>query len=495
MTRVLVVGHGMVAARFLTEMASRRVPDVELVVIGEEPRRPYNRLLLAEVLTGVHDLESLTLAETAGVEVVSGRRACAIDRARRVVVDDFGAEHRYDVLVLATGAAPRFPTIDGLIGADDQPLPGVTALRAWEDAEVVQRRIAEGSSIVVLGGGLLGVEAARALAQARVGGADGPEVTIIHRQSHPLDRQLDAVSGTVLRAGLADLGVTTRTDVRIAHVTRTPDRIQALRLSDGKTIGCDLVLVAAGVRPRTRLATAADLWVRVGILVDDRCATDDPFIYAIGDCAETSEGCPGLVAPGWAQARVLADELADRFAAEGARGRPRVVPDTETSADSVVRLKADGLDVVTMGSLPADDLDLNGPRVVSMVDLAGRRRVRVAVSEGRIVGATCVGDSQVAADLTVAFENRFPVPDDPAALLARPLSQPSASVAACDLPGHATICRCNAVSKDVIMTAIGTGARSVEAVAESTRATTGCGTCASQVCELLDAAGELRPAG
>ena len=476
MTRVLVVGHGMVAARFLAELRARQVPDLQLSVLGEEVHRPYNRLLLADALAGAHDLADLTLPETPGVTVIEGRRATAIDRADRVVTDDGGDAHPYDVLVLATGAAPRFPAVDGLVGPDGRPLPGVTALRTWDDALRVRHHLTDGARVVVLGGGLLGVETACAIARGGAG------VTIVHRQPQPLDRQLDPTSGAVLRAALADLGVTTRTGARVAHVTRGPDRIQELRLSDGSTLPADLVVVAAGVRPRTRLAISADLWVHHGVLVDDAGATDDPHIFAIGDCAEPASGCQGLVGPGWEQARVLADELADRLG--GVPGRARA----SAGDSSVVRLKAGGLDVVTMGSLPADDLDPAGPRVVSLVDLAGRRRVRVAVGDGRIVGATCVGDPRVAADLTVAFENRFPVPDDPAALLARALAEPAQPTSVADLPGHATICRCNAVSKDAILTAADAGAATVESVAAVTRATTGCGTCTGQVCALLEGA-------
>ncbi len=482
MTRVLVIGHGMVGARFLAELRARQVPDLDLGVLGEEPHRPYNRLLLADALTGAHGLADLTLPETPGVSVMSGRRATAINRADKVVTDDAGGDHPYDVLVLATGAAPRFPAVDGLVGPGDRPLPGVTALRTWDDALRVRSHLTDGSRVVVLGGGLLGVETARAIARG------GTEVTVVHRQPQPLDRQLDPMSGAVLRAALADLGVTTRTGVRIAHVTRGPDHIQELRLSDGSTLPADLVVVAAGVRPRTRLALAADLWVHHGVLVDAVGATDDPHIFAIGDCAEPASGCQGLVGPGWEQARVLADELADRLGGVPARR------ETASVDTSVVRLKAEGLDVVTMGTLPADDLDPSGPRVVSLVDLAGRRRVRVAVRDGRITGATCVGDPQVAADLTVAFENRFPVPDDPAALLARPLSERASPASVADLPAHATICRCNAVSKDAIVRAIGDGAASLEAVAASTRATTGCGTCTGQVCALLEAGTPSAPA-
>jgi len=205
--------------------------------------------------------------------------------------------------------------------------------------------------------------------------------------------------------------------------------------------------------------------------------------HAIGDCARTARGCPGLVGPGWDQARVLAHHLAEKL---GDRRRPRP---TLALDPGVVRLKADGLDAVTMGEFPADAFAPGAPRVLGLTDPAGRRRVRIAVADGVLVGATCVGDPQVAADLTVAFDARTPVPDDPAALLARPLAASAPAASPADLPDSAIVCRCNAVTKGTITTAIRAGAATQQQVADATRAATGCGSCAGDVCRLVDALG------
>ncbi len=477
--RIVVVGHGMVGHRFLADLAAHRLEGTRTTVLGDEPHPAYNRILLPDVLLGRSDLAGLTLPETPGVRLLRGRRAATIDRLRGVVVDSTGEEHPFDTLVLALGADPVFPTVDGVVGADGNPLPGVAALRTWDDAHRVRSAAEEGARVVVMGGGVLGVEAAVALAAA------GSEVTVVHRGSTPLDRQFDADSGAVVRAGLADLGITTLVDVRVSGVERRRDgTLASVRLTDERHIPADLLLVAIGVRPRTRLAEEADLWVRNGILVNDSCRTDDPAIYAIGDCARTPRGCSGLVGPGWEQARVLAHHLAERISG---RSRPRPV----LGADGgVFRVKAEGLEAVTMGEFPDDEFTPGAARVLSLTDPAGRRRVRLAVADGLLVGATCVGDPQVAADLTVAFDSRTPVPDDPAALLARPLAGASAPASVVDLPETAVVCRCNAVTKSAITAAVAAGADTAEAVANATRASTGCGSCTSDVCRLVSALGE-----
>ena len=222
-------------------------------------------------------------------------------------------------------------------------------------------------------------------------------------------------------------------------------------------------------------------WLREFVaLVDAECRTDDPDIHAIGDCAQTGRGCQGLVGPGWEQARVLAHHLAERI---GGRRRPRP---TLGFDGGVVRLKADGIEAVSMGEFPVDEFALGAPRVLGLVDAAGRRRVRIAVADGVLVGATCVGDPQAAADLTVAFDARTPVPDDPAALLARPLAGAAPAASVLELPDEAVVCRCNAVSKGTIAAAVGEGASTHQAVAEATRASTGCGSCTGDVCRLIE---------
>ncbi|HWS58745.1 MAG TPA: FAD-dependent oxidoreductase, partial [Actinotalea sp.] len=267
--RIVVVGHGMVGHRFLADLASHRLDGVATTVLGEEPHAAYNRILLPDVLLGRADLAALTLPESRGVRILRARRASSIDRQRRVVVDSTGEEHPYETLVLATGADPVYPTVDGVVRPDGTPLPGVAALRTWDDAHRVREAATTGARVVVMGGGVLGVEAAVALATA------GAQVTVVHRGPAPLDRQFDADSGAVVRASLADRGITVLVDVRVSGLDRARDHtLTSVQLTNNKHIPADLLVVAIGVRPRAGLAEEAHLRVRNGILVNDDCRTD-----------------------------------------------------------------------------------------------------------------------------------------------------------------------------------------------------------------------------
>ncbi|WP_226344603.1 FAD-dependent oxidoreductase [Agilicoccus flavus] len=551
--RIVVVGHGMVAARFLDEL-DRRVPPgfCEVTVLGAEPHAPYNRLLLSEVVAGRADLHGLTLPDAPrDVRVLAGVSARRIRRGERVVEDDRGGRHGYDTLVLATGAQPRVPSLPGLTGptgptdrADPADLPrGVHALRTLDDCREILAAAGgtrpDGSPrrATVLGGGVLGLEAARGLA------ARGLAVTIVHSGAHPMDRQLDAASGAVLRRCLSDRRIRIATRARAQEVTVSDGAVSGVRLGGGRHVETDLLVLTAGVIPRTDLAEYAGLDVDRGVVVGADLRTPaDPRIAAIGDCARTPDGWSGLLAPGWEQAGALARDLA---AALG--GEPTVGPGGPSSgrrvgaaATDVVRLKAEGLDVVAFGAVPDDwgpdddETDAAGPtgagaaaedvgasvesagsggsggsgasaavsaapRVVTLLDVQGRRSLRLAVRDGRLVGGVLVGAGALAADLLVAYERGTAIPLDPARLLLKgggggvPVATSPASI-----PGSATICRCNGVTKSAIVTAFEHGERTLAGVAGRTRATTGCGGCTSAVegiLEWLEAADPAPPPG
>jgi assimilatory nitrate reductase electron transfer subunit len=483
MTRVVVVGAGMVGTRFAADLtALDRQGRFDVTVLGAEPYEPYNRILLAEVVAGAVEVASLTLPDVTGENVAlhRGTDVVAVNREHRRVRTAEGAVHGYDVLVLATGARARVPAVPGLDAGPDASLgtslpAGVHALRTVDDCREVVAASVNARRAVVLGGGLLGIEAARGLSLR------GLDVTVLHAAGHLLERQLDPEAAAVLQATAADLGIDVVTAAALTDVLLEEGRLRGLRLADGREIPTDLLVLAIGVVPATDLAAACGLSVGRGVVVgDDLRSPDDPHVAAIGDCAQPPEGGTGLVAEGWAQARLLAEDLT------GTPGRrPAAAPD-----GGVVTLKADGLPVVTIGRPAAD-----GDRAVRLSDLQGRRHVEVVVSDGRLVGATCVGAPDVAADLTAAFDRGTPLPPDPAHLLLRPVVGGAAPVPASPtlMPDRATVCRCNGVTKGDLVQAWSDGATTVDAVASCTRATTGCGGCTDAVCGLLEWLAEVDP--
>lgn len=520
--RVVIIGHGMVGHRFVAELArgaeqsarSGRPIDVEVSVLGAEPYEPYNRLMLSEVLAGRADLGGLTLpAAPAGMRVFARRPAVEVNRESRVVVDDLGDEHPYDTVVLATGAAPRVPRLAGLPAdsdPDDLP-PGVRALRTVDDCRellaLASGRGRDGGAprVVVLGGGLLGIEAARALV------GRGARVAVVHSGAHVMDRQLEADAGSALLTSLRDLGVHVVRSARAAGLSRDDDgRLVGLDLADGRQLRCDAVLLTAGVAPRVRLAVDAGLPCERGVLVgDDLRSPADPAVAAIGDCAQTPAGCPGLLAPGWDQAAALAARLVGGLA-DGPAEVASASEDESAAPKEVVRLKAADLDVVTFGRIPraaapaagdgVDDLagwdatesecrcasEPAGPRVLALFDGQGRRSLRIAVHRGRLVGGELVGAGSLGADLVVAYERDLPLPVDPANLLVNGSASLPTAASPANIPGSATICRCNGVSKSAIVDAFQAGERTMPQLSGATRAATGCGSCKDACTGILE---------
>ncbi|UFU04091.1 FAD-dependent oxidoreductase [Ruania suaedae] len=503
--KIVVVGHGMVGARFVEDLLARVEPaTVDIEVLGAEEYQPYNRVLLSDVVAGRTDLSALTLPvlQSGAVTVTRGAAAAAIDRAGRCVRTRHG-RHPYDHLVLATGAKARIPTIEGL-----QPTlsAGVHTLRTLDDAREIIAATANARRATVVGAGVLGLEVACGLVQR------GLDVTVLHTGHGPMDRQLDHASSAVVTAELERLGARVWTRARTTAVRTRGGRLTHVLATVDRTehaVPTDLLVLACGTEPEAGLARQAGLPVGRGITVGaDLASPADPRVYAIGDCAEPVEGATGLIAQGWEQARRLADRLAgvaaghDRATAPGASERPSMAlrlalaagtrpvsshpvgaaePERAPAGTDVVRLKAVGLDVVTMGSAPGE----SRARTVTLSDPAAGRHLSATVAEGRIVAAVCVGAPDVGADLVAAYTRRLPVPADPAHLLLRPLTQaPTPAADPSRMPGGTTVCTCNGVTKADITDSWARGARSTEDIARATRATTGCGGCTDAVCGL-----------
>lgn len=472
--QVVVVGAGMVGHRFVEELVARdREHRFDVHLVGAEEYEPYNRILLTEVLARRCDVATLTLPRPPERAVVRrGVSATAIDRPGSSVHLDDGTALEYDHLVLATGATAFVPPIKGL----ESPPRHVHVLRTIDDCREVVARTVNARHAVVLGGGVLGLEAACGLARR------GLAVTVVHLERHLMGEQLDPAVAGVLAEALDDLNIRVHTSTSVAEVIDAYGELVAVRLTDGSVVSTDLLLVSCGVRPASGLAADAGLPVGRGITVGaDLASPDDATVHAIGDCAEPPGGFTGLVAPGWAQAEKLA-RLLVRPASE--------VADPATMDDELpegVRLKAVGVDLVTKGlrssTAKSDD------RVISLADPRARRHVEIVVRRDRLVGFSCLGAPQVSSSLSVAFDRRTPLPVDPVSMLV-PQSghgeSRSAEASPTLIPADATICRCNGVTKSDILGAWDEGCHSVEEVAAATRATTGCGGCVGTVCGLVD---------
>lgn len=467
--RLVVVGSGMAATRLVEELVARGATErMQVTVLGDEPVAPYNRILLSAVLEGTHRPEALTLRTPGwyaehGIDLRLGARVLGLDREHRDVMLVDGTLVEYDVLVLATGSIPTLPPIRGLVRMDGSLHDAVHAFRSLADCQRLTEALDRPGSrrAVVVGGGLLGLQVARAL------GTRGLQTEIVEGAEHLLHRQIDTAAGRILARDLKRLGVAVYTGARAIRLVDGP----ALRLDNGFTLDTDLLVLTAGGRPSTALARGAGLEVRRGIVVDERLASvSDPSIHAIGDCAETvsADGqrrTTGFVPPAWEQAGVLAGVLCEE-------------PVTYDGARIVARLRATDLDVAVLGDAAAEVAA--GGEVVEVANpLAGSHR-RLVVRDGRIVAATLVGDLSRVGLITQHFDRRTVLgPREPGNLLLPERAATGGSTALA-LPDDAEVCACAGVTAGRIR-----ACSSYEQVRESTRATTGCGGCAPTVRQLL----------
>ncbi|MDM4720774.1 FAD-dependent oxidoreductase [Micromonospora sp. WMMA1363] len=463
--RIVIVGNGMAGARLASELHTRG-GDHKVTVLGAEPYPAYNRIMLSTLLAGKIDEPDVELAEVAGqgVDLRTGVTVTAIERADRTVRTEDGDRISYHHLVLATGSRAVVPPLPGLDGPE---LPRrVAPFRTLADCRRILSIAGNARRVLVLGGGLLGLEAARGLA------ARGLDVAVVHPVPHLMERQLDAAGAAVLARTLADLGVTTHLAVPATAVSADPHGIR-LDLADGRSIDADLLVLACGVRPDTELAGSAGLAVERGVLVDDRLRTSDRCISAIGDCAQHDGVLTGLVAPAWAQARVVAQVLTGEEPL--ARYRPKPV---------VTRLKAAGIDLAAMG-----DPDGDGPgEELTFTDPARGTYARLRIHDERLTAAVLLGDNPAVGTVIQLFDRGQQVPiDRRSLLLGRALGAAPAEPAATPalMPDAATVCRCNNVSKGALVSCWRSGARTVDAAVAATRAGTGCGDCRDAVAGIV----------
>ena len=466
---ILVVGNGMVGHRFVEAAVERGLLATHrIVVVGEERRRAYDRVHLSSLFDGAGADDLLLgdgrIYETAGVELITGDPVVALDSSARRATTGAGLVIDYDACVLATGSFPFVPPIPG------SDAPGSFVYRTVDDLDAIRDWAGRARRGVVVGGGLLGLEAANAL---RLLGLD---TTVVEFAPRLMAVQLDDGGGRALRRHVESLGIEVRTNAA-ASAVRTDDdgRVTGLSFAEGEDLDADLVVFAAGVRPRDQLGRDAGLVIgdRGGVVIDDGCATSASDVYAIGEVACHGGRVYGLVAPGYAMAEVVADRVS---------GGSSVF----TGADLSTTLKLLDAQVASVGNPHAE-----GEEVV-VSDPAAALWQKVVLSEdGTVAGAVLVGDTAPYPMLLQCARGTIPTPDDVLALL-RPRAGGRA-VGPADLPDPAGVCSCHNVSAGAIRAAVHEGFEDVPGIKSCTKAGTGCGSCVPVLTELLDA--ELAKSG
>ncbi|WP_016883157.1 MULTISPECIES: nitrite reductase large subunit NirB [unclassified Rhodococcus (in: high G+C Gram-positive bacteria)] len=462
----VVIGHGMVGHRFVEALRARdESDDWSVTVLCEEPLPAYDRVGLSSYV-GAWDPKELALAgndypDDAQVDLRIGRRAATIDRESRKVTTDSGEVVAYDALVMATGSYPFVPPIPG------HDRPECFVYRTLDDLDGIRKRAdaaGPGAVGVVVGGGLLGLEAANALKLMGM----TPHVVEFAPRLMPL--QVDEGGGALLANLVTDLGLTVHTGVGTAGITEGPDGI-SVELSDGSVIEAALLVFSAGVRPQDQLARDAGLEVaeRGGIITDLGCRTSDESIYAVGECAAVEGRCYGLVAPGYTTAEIVADRLLG-----GAAEFP--------GADLSTKLKLMGVDVASFGDAHAET---PGALEVVLSDAAKGTYAKLVVSDDAktLLGGILVGDASAYASLRPLVGRELP--GDPASLISPAGEKPGAG----SLPDDAEVCSCNGVTKGSICGAIADGACDIAQVKSCTNAGTTCGGCLPTIKQLLASSG------
>ncbi len=468
--RLVVIGNGMAGARTVEEILARN-GDFAITMFGDEPYGNYNRIMLSNLLAGVEDeagifLNDLSWYADNNITLHAGAKIEKIDRKAKVVVAADGTTTPYDKLIIATGSSSWTPPIKNISNPKRGYHQGVFAFRTLDDTRGMIRYARDHERAVVIGGGLLGLEAARGL-QTHVS-----EVTLLHAMGHLMERQLDEKAGHMLQASVENkLGIKVITNAMTTEILGK-DRVTGVKLADGTVIECDVVVVAAGIRPNTQVAAESGLTVERGIVVDDQMrAAGEDDIYVVGECAQHRGDLYGLVAPLWDQAKVLADHITGR--------------NLEAAYDGSklsTKLKVAGIDVASMGLIaPESDDD----EVIIYNEPKKGIYKQLIIRDGALVGAILVGDNSKAANLIQSFDRAQALPEERAEQLFD-IGGPAGEVKPEDMPDDTQVCNCNGVSKSAICGVVNAGCKTVSGVMDKTRAGKGCGTCKPLVQRIVE---------
>ncbi|RMB54857.1 assimilatory nitrite reductase (NAD(P)H) large subunit precursor [Sphingomonas sp. PP-CE-3A-406] len=462
---LVVIGNGMAGCRAVEELIARDPTRYRVTIFGAEPHVNYNRIMLSPVLAGEKTFEQIVINDhawyaTNTIDLVTSDPVQAIDRAAKTVTARSGLTVSYDRLLIATGSDPFIIPVPG------KDLPGVISFRDMADVDHMLEAAGKGGAAVVIGGGLLGLEAAHGLTLR------GMKVTVIHLMPTLMERQLDEAAGWLLKSALESRGQVILTEANTAEIVGDTS-VEGVLLKDGTLIPASLVVMAVGIRPSVALARDAGLEIGRGIKVDDHMVTSDPSILAVGECVEHDGNVYGLVAPLWDMCRALADGLTDSHS--GYRG-------SVTST----KLKVAGLDVFSAGDFSGGA----GAEDIVLRDASRGIYKRVVVKDDRIVGAVLYGDTTDGGwyfDLLKRGEDIAPIRDmlifGQSFASGGATADPKAAVAA--LSDDAEICGCNGVTKGKVVACIGAGNATLDAVRATCKASASCGSCTGLVETLL----------
>ncbi|WP_306085219.1 nitrite reductase large subunit NirB [Pseudomonas sp. gcc21] len=463
---LIIIGNGMVGHHCVEQLIERgAMAHYDIHVYGEERQRAYDRVHLSEYFGG-RDAESLAMCEpdlydTHGVHLHLGVQVLDIDRNNQEIITSAGRQ-RYDRLVLATGSFPFVPPIPGAEGNSRLVYRTLDDLDAIRDAATTARRG------VVVGGGLLGLEAANALKSL------GLEAHVVEFAPRLMPVQLDDLGGAALKARIEALGVGVHLSRATSEIVPGAEYVYRMNFNDGEYLETDLIVFSAGIRPQDALARSAGLEVgeRGGVIIDDDFRSSDPTIYAIGECACWNGSCFGLVAPGYSMARNLALQLVGEQ------------HEAFSGADMSTKLKLLGVDVGSIGDAHAATPGAKSYRYIDEANNSYRRLV-VSADNSRVIGAVLVGDNSYYDTLLQYAQNGIKLPADPSSLIL-PLSDGAPTLGADALPATATLCSCHNVSKGAVCCAIDAGCTDLGELKAQTKAGTGCGGCAALIKQVFE---------
>ncbi|MEP6716926.1 MAG: nitrite reductase large subunit NirB [Terriglobia bacterium] len=469
--KLVVIGNGMAGARVVEDILDRGgAKQFDIAMFGEEPTGNYNRILLSNVLNGSYKEEEIFLNpmewyQEHNIRLHAGRKASGLLRRAKLVYGEDGVPEPYDKLIIATGSRAFIPPMEGTTIPAGGLKPGVFVFRTLEDCRQIAAWAKGNRTAAVIGGGLLGLEAARGLQNF------GLDVHVVHLGGHLMQQQLDAGAGAILRSSMEALGIKVHLNKSTTAILGG-ENVLGLRFADGATLECDMVIISTGIRANWEIAAGCGLTVERGVVVDDQMrSVDDPNIYAVGEVAQHRGHMYGLVAPLWEQAKVVADHITGKNTRAAYHG-----------SKVATKLKVMGVEVASMGIVDPQTPD---DEVVQFSEPKRGTYKKLIIRDGRLVGGILLGDIGKAAYLMQAFDRNTPLPEERLQLLFD-IGDPPKQVTFAEMSANTQVCNCNGVSKGTILACVTSGRRNARAVMDATRAGMGCGSCKSMVAEIVE---------